>query len=134
MAALVELLRPVLASHADVRLAVLFGSGARGELRRGSDVDLAVVWSDVSGRRDAIVADLERAAKRTFDLVDLSTAPPQLRFEIARDGVLLVEREPGAWGQVRARAFVDWWDFAPIARKIHRAAIERLARTLNGPA
>ncbi len=47
-------------------------------------------------------------------------------IEIARGGILLVERTLGDWTAFRARAFVDWWDFAPIARMIHRAAIARL--------
>ena len=114
----------------DVALAVLFGSAARGDLRRGSDLDIALAWrGDAPDDRDALLATIERALGRPVDVVDLATAPPQLRFEIARDGVLVVERAPGAWSRVRARAFVDWWDFQPIARRIHRAAVARLSRS-----
>ncbi len=52
--------------------------------------------------------------------------PPQLRFEIARSGILAFERHPGIWVRERARAMVDWWDWAPIVRRIHAAAVTRL--------
>jgi hypothetical protein len=61
------------------------------------------------------------------DLVLLDTAPPLLRFEIARGGVLLLERSPGLWSDFRARAMVDWWDWAPMARRFAAAAMTRLA-------
>ncbi len=67
---------------------------------------------------------LGRAARRAIDLVQLAEAPPLLRFAIASDGQLL--QEPGAWTEFKARAMVDWWDFAPTARMIHAAAIRRL--------
>ena len=59
-------------------------------------------------------------------VIYLDEAPPLLRFEIARDGVVLVERRPGFWTDFKAKAMVDWWDWAPTARKIQRAAIQRL--------
>jgi hypothetical protein len=50
-----------------------------------------------------------------------------LRFEIARDGVLLVERTEGLWRAFQTRAMVDWWDWAPLARRFAEAAMGRLA-------
>jgi predicted nucleotidyltransferase len=126
-------LRSLLENEPAVAVAVLFGSTARGEQRQASDIDLAVVWhaerpADVS----ALLARIERAVGRTVDLVELDDAPPQLRFEIAREGRLLKEREPDAWARLRARAMIDWWDFAPIARTIHQAAIARLREQMDG--
>ena len=70
-----------------------------------------------------------------MDIVDLTTAPPLLRLEIARDGHLLHEGRPHAWAGFRARAMLDWWDWAPTARMIHAAAAERLRRQArHGPA
>jgi predicted nucleotidyltransferase len=111
-----------------VQLAVLFGSAARGEERRRSDLDVGVLLDpNTAASRAQAQAALDRAAGgREVDVVSLDEAPPLLRFEIARDGVLLVEREPGLWTHFKARAMVDWWDWAPTARKIHRAAIQRL--------
>jgi len=71
---------------------------------------------------------LGRAARRAIDLVHLDEAPPLLRFEIASDGQLLHEQEPGAWTEFKPQAMVDWWDFAPTARMIHVAAMRRLRK------
>jgi uncharacterized protein len=125
-------LRELLETEDEVVMAVLFGSWARGTAGDRSDIDVAV---RVRGELDpALLHRLERALGRTLDLVDADAAPPQLRFEIARDGVMLVERRRSAWADFRARAMVDWWDWAPVARRIHGAAVRRLERrTADGP-
>lgn len=133
MAAISERVREMLASRGDVELAVLFGSAAAGSLGPSSDLDLAIRWTGAApADAHALLAEVERAVDRTIDLVELDAAPPQLRFEIARSGVALVERKPHSWSEFRARAFVDWWDFAPIARTIHRAALARLNEGQRG--
>ena len=118
-----------------VHLLVLFGSKARGTDAGRSDVDIAVLLDDGSAAaRQMVEVALGRAAGRAVDLVDLETAPPQLRVEIARDGKLLVERRPHAWADFRAHAMIDWWDWAPTARMIHKAATRRLREQVgHGP-
>ena len=69
---------------------------------------------------------LGRALGRPVDVTLLNTAPPLLRFEVARDGVVLTERRPGAWTDFRTRAMIDWWDWAPTARRLWATAAERL--------
>jgi predicted nucleotidyltransferase len=120
----------------EVELAVTFGSTARGQATRGSDVDIGVQLKnkslEVLSRMEVL---LGRAVGREVDVVSLDESPPLLRFEIARDGKLLVERRPHAWADFRARAMVDWWDWAPLARRIHSAAASRLkTRMGRGPA
>jgi hypothetical protein len=124
---LVERLRQRAAALPEVRLAVLFGSTARGKARPGSDVDLGVLLEpDTRAHRLEVEADLGRAVGRPVDVIFLNQASPLLRFEISRDGVLLLEREDGLWTDFKARAMVDWWDWAPIAKRIEDAAIRRL--------
>ena len=110
-----------------VRLAVMFGSAARGTARSDSDVDVGVLLDD-DDDLPALRVALERAVARSVDLVSLRTAPPLLRFEIARAGQLLVERDPHAWVEFRAHAMIDWWDWAPTAQIMHRAVRSRLQR------
>ncbi|MFL6196590.1 MAG: type VII toxin-antitoxin system MntA family adenylyltransferase antitoxin [Thermoanaerobaculia bacterium] len=130
---LVERLRQSAASLPEVRLAVLFGSTARGQARKGSDVDLGVLLNpDTREARDKAQAELGRAAEREVDVVFLDEAPPLLRFEVSRDGELLLEREEGLWTGFKARAMVDWWDWAPTARKIHRTIIQHLRERVSG--
>jgi uncharacterized protein len=120
-------IRRALDDAPDVCLAVIFGSAARGRMGPDSDVDVAVSFRDDAERSaPALAVALERAVGRTVDLVSLDAAPPLLRFEIARDGVVCVERAPHAWADFRARAMIDWWDWAPTARMMHRVMAERL--------
>ena len=122
-----EDLAHALEGSSGVRLAVMFGSAARGTARSHSDVDVGVLLDDEDGLPALRVA-LERALDRSVDLVSLRRAPPLLRFEIARDGRLLVERNGHAWVEFRAHAMIDWWDWAPTARIMHRAVRSRLQR------
>lgn len=120
-------LRRALASFPEVKLAVLFGSTARGKARPGSDVDLGLLLEPYSADlRFRVEAELGRAAGREVDTVLLDEAPPLLRFEVARDGVLLSEGAAHLWTDFKARAMVDWWDWAPTHRMIASGVAKRL--------
>jgi predicted nucleotidyltransferase len=102
---LLDRLRERAASLPEVKLAVLFGSTARGQARKDSDVDLGLLL-DPDTRAVRVHG---RAARRDVHIVHLSEAPPLLRFEISRDGVVIREQEEGLWTGFKARAMVDWW-------------------------
>jgi len=124
---LLESLRQRAASNPELRLVVLFGSTARGKATRRSDVDLGVsVEPDTSAVRRRVQMELERAAGRSLDIVFLDGAPPLLRFEIAKDGILLFQRQDDLWRRFKERALIDWWDWAPSERIITAAAVRRL--------
>ena len=114
-----------LQENPQVQLAVVFGSAARGAPTGRSDLDIGVLGVAQAGL-PALAVQLARLAGREVDLVALESAPPLLRFEIARDGVVLLERSPDLWSDFRARAMVDWWDWAPFARRFAAAAMTRL--------
>ncbi len=118
-------MRAALEREPGLRLAVMFGSGARGALTPDSDLDIGVVGV-ATPRLAALESEITKVAGRTVDLVDLVAAPPLVRFEVARDGRLIVEDVAYAWSDFRARAMLDWWDWAPTARVFHRAAVDRL--------
>jgi len=129
---MLELLREQLAALPAVRLAAAFGSVARGEDRLGSDLDLGLLLDpDSLALRREVEVLLGRAARREVDFVYLNEAPPLVRFEIARDGVLLLERHSHDWSDFRARAMIDWWDWAPTARMITRTILERQKERLE---
>jgi len=124
---LLESLRQRAASLHEVRLAVLFGSTARGEARRQSDVDVGVsVAPDTSTARRRVEAELSRATAQPLHVVFLDEAPPLLRFEIAKEGILVFQRQDDLWQIFKERAIKDWWDWAPYERIITAAAVRRL--------
>lgn len=85
-----------------------------------------VEWGRERGRLPALRVALERGAGRPVDIVRLDQAPPLLRFEIARHGVVLVARDAWTWAEFRAHAMIDWWDWAPTARMMHKVMAARL--------
>jgi uncharacterized protein len=133
----VDSLRPLataLSSESDVRLAVVFGSVTKGGLHRHSDIDIAVMGV-AEPRLPGLAVALGRIAGREVDVIALEAASPLLRFEIARDGEVLLERAPHLWADFKARAMVDWWDWAPVARRFGSAAMARLrSQAEHGPA
>jgi predicted nucleotidyltransferase len=122
----IESIKTALEAMPGVILAVLFGSTARGGARGRSDIDLAVVMKPGAELPPSLEVTLERLAGRPVSITRLETAPPLLRREISRDGVVLLEREPGSWPRFRAQAMIDWWDWAPTARMMQRIVGQRL--------
>ena len=115
----------------NVRLAVLFGSSARGNSGEGSDVDLLV--SLVQERplyRAQLAARLSHALARDVDVVLLEQArerEPVLLDEILREGRPIVDRD-GSWSTLLAdRATVA--RAAIMARRTrHRRAVKAVAQ------
>jgi uncharacterized protein len=100
-------LRIALAGGPALRIAILFGSRARGTARADSDVDVAILPAseDLSlAEEHALAADLERAAGAPVDLVRLDHASAALEWRVARDGVVLLSDPPQAAIRFRARA------------------------------
>ena len=126
-------LRQTAASLPEVKLAVLFGSTARGKAGPRSDVDIGVLLDpDTPDARNQVEYEIGRAVgDREVDVIFLKDAPPLLRFEIARDGVVLRQDEDGLWTDFKTRAMIDWWDWEPIARRIEEALIARLRRKVE---
>ncbi len=102
---LISALRRTLRTEHNVRLALLFGSAARGTDTPESDVDVLVALRDASLDR---VVDLEAklmaATGRRVEVVRLEDAErqPSLLADITAVGRVLVDRD-GLWTHLRAR-------------------------------
>lgn len=101
---LLAALREALRKAPNVRLAVLVGSAARGQLRDGSDIDLVVDLADASWRaEDVLRTRLAAATGRSVDLIPLQAAKrdPLLFEALLRDGRVLADRD-GTWPSLAA--------------------------------
>jgi predicted nucleotidyltransferase len=88
----------------DVRLAVLFGSTARGDEHEGSDLDILVRFAEPTLRaRSRLLGRLEQAVQRKIQIVSLEDANALLLADVLRDGRVLVDRD-GDWRQLGRRA------------------------------
>lgn len=121
--------REVLRAGPPLRLAILFGSFARGEERPDSDLDVAILPADSALALNAeldLQAALERACGRAVDLVRLDHASTLLRFRAAREGVLLSAEPAAEHSRFLAAAAAEHADFAPA----FAVASERFRRAL----
>jgi predicted nucleotidyltransferase len=90
----------LLQSKPEINKAVLFGSRAKGNFKRGSDVDIAIFGEQVNLE---IVSRLSwelnelTSLPYMFDIVDYTHLPhPELKEHIDRVGILLFSRDNAA--------------------------------------
>ena len=79
-----------LAEKHHVKKVILFGSRARGDYKKTSDIDLAIE----GGNYSAVVFDVEEFVPTLFmfDIVNLDgSVQDELRYSIKEEGVLLYE-------------------------------------------
>lgn len=124
-------IRAVVEAHPDILYALVFGSGARGTLHEGSDIDVAIELRP-GAPHDAhtlrrLTRELEAAARRAVDLVLLDEAPSPIAYRVFRDGILLIERDHEALTSRKARAIVEYLDFQPV-EELCAAGVLRAAR------
>mgnify|MGYP002621349539 FL=1 len=75
----------------NVAKVILFGSRARGDFKRTSDIDLAVSGGNFD--RFALDVDEETSTLLMFDIVDLDREmQSELRESIEKEGVILYEK------------------------------------------
>jgi predicted nucleotidyltransferase len=110
----------------------LYGSVARGEARRASDVDLAVLFAEHLRADRRRLQELERAAGKVLagtalSVVDLEEAPLLLQHRVLRDGILMVEFDPSARSKFAARVLESFCATGAVRRSFDSATRYRLA-------
>jgi predicted nucleotidyltransferase len=128
-AALSEALAARLAGEADVLVAYLYGSQARGTPGALSDVDVAVPlapgWS-FDRHLELIDAVSEVVGSERADVILLNDSPVALGYRVLKDGQPLVINDEGA----RVRHWVTTvdrcLDMAPLRRTLERGLRHRL--------
>ncbi len=139
LARLREVLPPVLARY-PVDAAYVYGSVARGAVTPLSDVDIALlltaslppyerlkmeltIQGDIEAAREVLLHGLS-----SVDVRAINEAPLTVRGRIVQEGILIYERD-----RVRRIAFEvatrkRYFDFAPVARRLRDAFLQRVHR------
>lgn len=106
----------------------LFGSWARGEAARSSDVDVAV-WFDSAmefSERDELARDLsEQLEGLSVDVVSLADAPPELAYRAIKEGRLVYESDEATRVEVEARILGRYGDYLPVLEQQRRDIAKR---------
>ena len=123
---LIESVRRALREDSESLVAAyLFGRVAGGDVRAGSDVDVAALLGVVrEGAFERLALDLrdrlEGRIGHPVDLVVLDTAPPDLVHRVLRDGVLVFESDPAARIAFEVRARNVYFDLKPYLDEYRR--------------
>ncbi len=125
VAEVVQAMGRALADRADIEVAILFGSRARGDARPNSDVDLAVAGAV---DRLALAADLSRAIGHEVDVVDLAAGGYPLLSAIVQDGLLVHEGVRSAYGRWLSRVLSELELDRPMYRRMRDGYLAKLAR------
>jgi predicted nucleotidyltransferase len=123
-------LRRALRTEHDVRLAVLYGSMARGNEDKGSDLDLLVSFAgDLPSTAFKLASRLERVCGRRVDIARLErveTQSPLLLNGVLDEGRVLIDRD-GQWGRLRERRSA----IRTRARRDHRRQMAAAAQAIE---
>lgn len=121
-----RLLESALARFPEVRLALLFGSRARGTGNDGSDVDVAVSAPGLDLL--TLAASLSERAGVEVDVVDLDgDLPIPLLAGIVRDGRVVHRRSPDVEARWRTRSLLALQIDGPWYRRMRDAWLGRVA-------
>jgi predicted nucleotidyltransferase len=118
-------IRRALAGRADIRLAILFGSQARGTARDDSDIDIAVDAPGVDLLD--LAAMLAQAFDREVDVVPLDDPSIPLLEMLVRDGIVVHEARRGAGALWRSRTLATLETDRPWFARVRDAWLKRVA-------
>ncbi len=124
MDTVIETLRREVSRRSEMRLAVLFGSLARGAAKAHSDVDILI---DGAVDTLALGAELSLACGHQVDVVRTRDVTYALSLELMRDAVCLHERDPGAYALWRSRSFATIDMDRPLFERMRNARLRKLA-------
>lgn len=128
-----------LASEDDVVAAYLFGSQATGTAGPLSDVDIAVWLDGLDTRSERFRRQLDLMAAcssvlRTDEVqvVILNGVPPLLAHRVLRDGIVLLDRNPGQRVLLETSATLRYLDTQPLREELSRGLARRMASGAYG--
>ncbi len=117
-AELLQRLRTLLISIGGIRLAIVFGSVARGTARNDSDIDIAALLDRPLSplEKASLIEEVAKACGRPVDLIDLRTAGEPLLGEILKGERVIGSDED--YARLLTQHLLDAADFLPLQQRI----------------
>ena len=114
---IMEKLRAYFEPRERFRIVILFGSVARGDIKRESDIDVAVLAEprltfDELLRVTGELEDLCRGRVDVIQIPEIYETSPAVAFEITREGIPIKITDQIEWLSWREKIWHHYWDTA----------------------
>jgi|WetSurMetagenome_2_1015567.scaffolds.fasta_scaffold161116_3 uncharacterized protein len=110
-----------LSAHEEVIAIILFGSVARGQARKDSDIDICVIARH--NTPETVMMDLLSYGSEKMDISLFRDLPITIRFNAIRDGRILFCRDLPELRRIMADTVREYLDIAPLIRRSSLHAI-----------
>ena len=123
----------------EIIFAYIYGSVARNQDTRLSDIDLAIYIDEDKkpsagpfGYRSDLIAELQPLAGNDIDLIILNDASNLLAYNVFKEGSLLFNKDPDLRTRVQAKTVDKYLDFLPMLRVQEKYLKERIEQNRFG--
>jgi len=130
---LINKIKAALISKPEIVFAYLFGSVAKGTANKLSDIDLAIYLnssyehrSSGYGYQSELITELSELLNAKVDLVILNKASTMLRYQVIKNGLLLLSRSNAQRRTFHEKAVRDYLDFKPFMKVQHQYLKQRI--------
>lgn len=134
LARLRDVVPSIMARH-PVDVAYAFGSVVRGTVTPFSDVDIALLLTTPLPPYDQLQLELtlqgeieDTSGLSPVDVRAINRAPLLVRGRIVQQGIVLYERDRARRMAFEVATRKQYFDFAPVARRLRDAFLERVHR------
>ncbi len=130
---LIPELKKIFSQDERIVSAYLFGSYAKGDFHKRSDIDLAIMLDSKENEEFSLDNYLDLEIKITlaikienFDLVIINQAPLVLQFRIISEGRLIYIFDDNIRSDLEARIMLSYYDFQPRLKEFNKEYFEAL--------
>ena len=117
----------------NVGIVYIFGSTAQGIAKRGSDIDIGIVFTDsgVNCRSLKVYEELYKLFSNIYrnketDIVFLQDAHISLQLDVVKHGRVAYQISPEFRANYEEKIILQYCDFEPILRDFDKAILERI--------
>lgn len=113
-----ETIKSTLLAFDDILFAYLYGSFARGNKHKFSDIDIAVYLRNPNAKRYLNILGALEIKGREIDLRILNNSPPLFRYRVIKDGILLFCRDEKLYEEFVFRTLIEALEYIDTFRRI----------------
>lgn len=125
--------KDILMKYEDIIFAYLFGSYVKGNIRKDSDIDIAIYLKekiDVESYLQ-IKMELTEICKKEVDLIILNHTTPLLKYEIYKNNILLFSRNKSIENNYKVKLLFEYSDIKKYLDLSYYSNIDRLKKEVE---